>query len=321
VARAQRWNTNARNLIQDSNPVNQSYVTDLRNKLLPATVPPPPDPSTEIAYITGVYKKTGDALANPLSLVCDPPAAPCPAAGPLVYLVAGDPKLHICPSWITQSPDDQILTMLTALYGSLGGETRADWQLGMAKMAQSITTAAFGPPVHAEIIGNPAWTKDSLSLLFRLETRIPGAKPLYVEGTGAHQRLSADVPVYQSPFCDPALPFAFSGTFFVDNGGNRRPGPFTPPTLTIEYAFQSEVGKNTTSSGRVEDTHPLYQGEGVGLKTPLAKPIQLAFSENGTFRTQVRMFDPETSTTVEYDDSIQVIAGTGCNMKGAERRA
>lgn len=311
LAKAERWNTNAWNVAADAG--NRNQMITWRNQFLPAAASPNPDPAAEIAAVAKIYEKTHTALYQPVDIVCDPPAVNCPAAGPLVTFQPGDRKLHVCSAWTGQSEDDRIVGVLSALYGPLGGEARAGWQIGLAKIAQTITKVAFAPPTHAEIAGNPAWTADLLSIAFNVRTRIPRAKPLYTETLRAHTRLSNDLPAYEGPPCNTSiLPFSFAGTFHVDSGGIRRPGPFAPPALSLTWSFDGEAGKEPANSGHLEDANPQYQGEGSALKTPLHDPVNLSFQHNGVFGVSIRMQDPETNTTLAYDDRIQVHPDIPC---------
>jgi cell division septation protein DedD len=317
LAKAQRWNTNAWNVAADAD--SSKRMIALRNQFLPAAAAPAPDPAVDVAYIAKIYEKTNLALYNPVGFVCDPPETRCPAAGPLVSTKPGDARLHVCPAWTGQGEDDRIVAVLAALYGTLGGEARADWQIGLAKISEAITKQSFPAPAHGEITGNPAWTKDLLSISFDLGTRIPGAKPLYTENPRIHTRLSKDLPVYAGPPCKATvLPFSFHGTFFVDSGGIRRPGPFTPPMLSLTYSFDGEAGKEPTNSGRREDSNPQYQGDGHSLETPLHEPVNLSFQHNGMFDVQLRMQDPDSNTTLEYADRIEVQADVPCGVAGGE---
>ncbi|PWT99381.1 MAG: hypothetical protein C5B51_27260 [Terriglobia bacterium] len=318
LARAQRWNTNAWNVAADVD--SNKRMIALRNQFLPAAAGPNPDPAADVAYIAKLYEKTNLALYSPVGFVCDPPGTQCPATGSLVTVTPRDPKLHVCPAWAGKSPDDRIVDVLATLYGTLGGEARADWQMGLAKITQAITTQSFSPPAHGEVTGNPAWTKDLISFTFNLGMRIPGAKPLYTESGTIHSRLSKDVPVYAGPPCKPViLPFSFHGTFFVDTSGVRRPGPFSPPLLSMTYSFDGDAGKEPANSGHREDANPQYLGDGYALKTPLQDPINLSFQHNGTFDVEIRMQDPDSNTTREFSDRITVQADVPCGLKGGEQ--
>lgn len=319
LAKAQRWNTNAWNVATDAGS-NQRMIA-LRNQFLPAAAPNA-DPAADVTYIGRLYEKTDRALYRPVGFVCDPPETQCPAAGPLVSVKPGDTNLHICPAWTGQGVDDRIVSVLSTLYGTLGGEARADWQTGLAKISQAITKQSFPAPVHGEITGNPAWTKDLLSISFVMDVRIPGSMPLYSETPAIHSRLSKDVPVYAGPPCKATiLPFGFHGNFFVDSGGVRRPGPFTPPILSLTYSFDGDAGKEPANSGRLDDSNPQYVADGSALQTPLHKPINLSFQHNGTFAVQLRLQDPDSNTTVQYEDRIQVSADVPCGTKGGEQVA
>jgi hypothetical protein len=209
--------------------------------------------------------------------------------------------------------------MLAALYGKFGGEKRADWQLGIARIVQTLTAQSFQPSSHADIVGNPAWNPRLLSAKFQL--RLISAMPARVsfeESGTVHTRLSQDLPSYTSRSCQTALPLEFSGTFQVDSSGVRRPGPFTPPKLTFDYTFQNERGKDAGNSGHRRDENPQYQGAGLDLHTDLSSPVKLSFHDNGTFTTLLRMEDPDSKSTVQYDDRIQVNANVPCGAGAAK---
>jgi hypothetical protein len=240
-----------------------------------------------------------------------------------VYFNAGASQIHVCPALINEKDaDKQVLAVLSTLYGSVGGETRADWQTGLANMAQSITSASFAVPKTGDVFGSSTWNKDMLSVSLYLETAIPGAKRFYDERATVHHRLSQDVPVYEGPDCQASiLPFAFSGVFLIDEASSRRPGPFPPPILTLEYVFDSDIGHDHANSGKQSDAKPQYSGPGIGLRTPLGDKISLTLQRNGTLTTKVRMEDPDTSTVRQYNDQIPVFADRPCGLKGGQKGA
>lgn len=163
VAQAERWNTNALTVFSSKA---QGQKRHLRIKSsLPRPVPLPSDFSrymetVDFPRITSVYRKTNGALGQPLRVVCqDANEAAC-AKPPEVQFHAGNPTLYVCSGWTGLDNDHQVVLLLAAIYGSLGGETDPLWQTGLANIALAVAhNEKYTVPSHQDVIGDAAEEK------------------------------------------------------------------------------------------------------------------------------------------------------------------
>jgi hypothetical protein len=329
LARAERMNTNSENFFLDSTPKLQPTKVAYRNEFLPkpaaaagASTPAAPAASgagpaapaaalqpaelEDIRYISDLLKKTAGQFGTSIDVSCAGGAAECPKGAGATFK-PGDRKIFVCQGWLNQGDDNVRSTeLLAAVYGALGGETRPDWQRGLAQMAAAITTRVFALPTHQEIVGSAGWTKDLLTMLLVLGARPKAAKSLYSETSTKHERLSTDVVEYKETSAD-GLPLEMRGIFFVDDGQNRRPGPFTPPLLTLEYIYSRDgAGKDAQNSGKVEDRDPVYGGQGKPLQTRLGHSVHVSLRGRGSFTLKLRMEDQDSGGLRLYEDAIRI---------------
>ena len=315
LARAERWTTNSLNIFTSKN---EAEKLRLHDQFLPPLLPMLTNLGINIApldfpHITAVYKKAHTGFQSPLQVVCqDAKDAAC-ARGPEVQFHAGDPKLYICPAWQALDADHRVLSLLGALYGTLGGETNPAWRTGLANIAQAITNTDYSVPTRQDVVGDAAWTPADLTIFFKREPPvIPAVQEFYRENRTSHMRVSADLPTYAGPDCaQSTLPFNFSVLFTVDRAAHPRPGPFTPPTVSIAYWFQGGP-RDASVDYREEDSNARYNGANSALSNKLKNPFRLNFTHNGTFHMNFRMEDPDSKTVVVYTDQIPVQASRPC---------
>ena len=313
TARAQRWTTNGLNVFTGPN---QDRKAALR-AMLPAAIPAA---KTDIAHITGAFKKTNDGFKQPVHLICEDATNTDCGKGPPVQV--SDSTLHICPAWRALDSDHQVMAVLEASFGLLGGETNAAWRAGLATIAQAIANVDYKVPDHKSVVGDAGWTPDMLSIFFRQEQPlIAGTQEFYRHSNTTNQRLSDNLPVYQGPDCRlSTLPLNFSVYFVVDQQGTPRPGPFTPPTVSVNYFFaggQHDPGLDFSGT----DTNTQYGGENARLTDKLKDPYKLNFTQNGTFYMNFRMEDPDTKTVLIYADRIPVEAARPCDLPQPNQKA
>jgi hypothetical protein len=307
VARAERANTNILNEIASSSGDPDKAWKDRWDALrLPGT-----GPTLEEARKT--YRDAHTKFGAPISFICKPAGGGACDSGADVDSQASPPALILCARWKTKPLADQLPATLAGLYGLLAAVDKADWRTGFAQIAIKTTTGGFAPPKPVEVFGNPAWSPDYINLAVTpIVPKLP--KWQYKEDALVHERMSADLPVYQGPEChQSSLPFKFDVTFFVDAIGMERPGPFTPPRVKLEYTLPGPSAVHV----REEDSNTTLQGPGSNLKSTLILPVDLTFDANGVFDVDIRLEDPDTGTVRRYQDQIQVQAVRPCPLPPA----
>jgi Domain of unknown function (DUF4157)/Lysine-specific metallo-endopeptidase len=296
LAKAERLTTNATDTFTDKS---QGPKTALRDKFLP---------KEQVPALTKIFTQTNTALGRRVHIVCLDANNPACAKGPEVQFTAGDKTLNVCPAWNVLDADHQTTSLLAALYGALGGAATAELQTGLANIAQSTVRKA---PTHDAVFGDTTWTPDALSIIVTPEHKpSPPLKFTYRETRTTHTRISEDLHPYQGPNCSQApLPLNFSVEFMVDQFDHPRPGPFTPPTVSISHWFTPNDPK---FDYRMEDSETHYTGEFSNLGSKLQDQFNLEFTHNGTFHMNYRMEDPDTKTVLVYLDDVQVQPDRPC---------
>jgi hypothetical protein len=307
VARAQRWTMNALNIFTGPD---QDRKTQLRG-LLPPVIPVA---KTDVSHITEVFRKTKEAFGQPVHLVCQDAKNTACGQGPPVQFT--DSTLNVCPAWQALDADHRIMALLDVFYGVLGGETNATWRTGLASIAQAIANKEYEVPPHNQVVGDATWTPDALAIYFKQEKPlIAGTQEFYRESKTTHQRLSQDLPHYSGPPCvKTTLPLSFSVYFTVDEAGKPRPGPFTPPTVSVSYWFTGGTRHDPALDYSQKDTNARYGGVFSKLGDSLKDPYTLTFTENGTFYMRFTMEDPDSKTPLAYTDQIPVEAVRPCDL-------
>lgn len=323
LARAERMNMNAENIFASSGEPWATEKVTLRNQFLPtapvatgaggktgaaAAAAAAAATVKDISYITETIKKTVGELNSSVEVSCAGGAKECPK-GARVTFKEGEKKIYVCDAWLKEGNATQQATeLLAVIYGALGGEKRPDWQMGLAKIAEAITTKHFTVPAHQNIVGSPGWTKDLVRMWLVIPIPPKGAKQMYAENSSQHERLSADVPEYKDSGSS-GLSLGLEGLFFVDDDKMRRPGPFSPPALLLDYLYLKDgTGRDSQNSGKVEDLKPVYRGQNAPLQTPLSKPVQLHLYASGTLTTKLRMEDPDSGVVRLYQDAMRIVA-------------
>jgi hypothetical protein len=313
IAKAERWVTNAINHL--ANPKATDWGT-LSAKYLPPTFPVNVNFAVSTASIDleralKVYRATNDKLHTAIHFVCQPTGgAPCDKGGSVAWLGATS-NFFVCADWKTKNADDQVVSMLGGLFGYLAGLDDPAWRTGLARIAFEITRTNFRTPPHAEVVGNATWSPDAISINFEIDTPKPAAKTTYQESGTKHERLSADLPVYEGPMCGASnLPFDFSVTFFVDSVGQERPGPFQAPKVAMDYSLGAPGGIR----GAQSDPSTTIPGSGFNLHTSLKFPVQLNLNKNGPFHIKITLDDPDSGVKRIYEDVFEVLAVRPCDV-------
>jgi len=315
IAKAERWNTNAINLAAD--PDNAKYWGIVAAKHLPPTFPlnvnfAVSTASMDLERALRVYRTTDDKLHTAIHFACQPSGgSPCDKGGAVAWLGPSS-NFFLCADWHSKNATDQVVSMLAGLYGYLAGLDDPAWRTGLARIAFEITQDAFKAPSHADVVGNPTWSKDQIRIEFVPKTPKSPSKYAYEESGTKHERFSADQPSYEGPDCQASnLPFNFSAYFSVDSMGNERPGPYPAPRVAMDYALEAPGSDvHTTQS----DPATLPQGGGYGLKTRLKFPVDVSLKQNGPFHIKLTLEDPETGVVRTYEDVIQVSAVRPCDV-------
>ncbi len=215
------------------------------------------------------------------------------------------------------------MSLLEGFYGVLGGETNAIWRTGLASIAQAIANKEYEAPPHNQVVGDAGWTPDALSIFFKREKPlIAGTQEFYRESSTTHHRLSQDLPHYSGPPCmKTTLPLSFSVYFTVDEPGKPRPGPFTPPTVSVSYWYTGGTRHDPALDYSQKDTNARYGGVFSRLGDSLKDPYGLTFTENGIFHMNFTMEDPDSKTPpVVYTDQIPVEAVRPCDAPTPDKK-
>ncbi len=292
VAVAQRWNRNLQVTLDDTNP---SVIKSS---------------STTATYLGGTTqgdvdkaKKGVDNVANKLKssigFECEPGGGGrCDKYATYWYFTG---HFHICPSWKNQGSEDaRVESLLAGLYGYIGDVDDETRRSNYAKLAKE-NNAGWESTTLAKVMGSKAWTPDEISIDVAQE--VPRlAKYIYSESGKVHERISNDLPIYQSPSAGAtSLPYRVEPDFLVEDS-NRRPTPFTPPMVSAELEFIAPANGFKKSYG---DARPVYTTSNI-LQTKLPAPFNFTFNNNGSFHMKFQLDDPDTKVTRIYDDTIQI---------------
>jgi len=293
VALAQRWNRNLQVTLDDMNP----------GAIKPS--------STTAKYLGGATqgnvdkaKKAVDNVANKLTssidFECEPDGGGRCDKYATYWYFTGD--FHICPSWKNQGSEDaRVESLLAGLYGYIGDVDDETRRQNYAKFAKE-NNAGWESTTLAKVLGSKAWTPDEISV--DVTQQVPRlAKYIYSESGTAHERISSDLPVYQSPSSGTtSLPYKVDADFLVEDS-NPRPAPFTPPLLSVEFEFSAPAGGFKKS---YSDSRPVYTRSSNILQTKLPGPYNFTFNNNGSFHMKFKLDDPDTKVVRVYDDTIQI---------------
>jgi len=110
-------------------------------------------------------------------------------------------------------------------------------------------------------------------------------------------------------FCVTPASYPLQFWFHVDAEGIPRPSPFTTPAVSVTLAFTPENGRTPTATQAVADPRPAYAGPGAPLVTNFGETLWTGSSGGGILGVAAAMADPDTGTTVRYDDQI------GCRLE------
>jgi hypothetical protein len=110
-------------------------------------------------------------------------------------------------------------------------------------------------------------------------------------------------------FCTIPASFGFRILFHVDYLGVGRPGPFTPPTVSIDLQFVVQEGgvDKVIFHQSQTDTHPVYTAPGNALQPSFGTKFNISTSKNGKFRVHVQMNDVDTGIVMNYTDEIDCV--------------
>jgi hypothetical protein len=303
IARAQRWNFNARLITNSLKADNVKHWDPRRQQLLGGASESAVDSAKK------AYNTLDSKLKSPVKFQCEPlGGGRCDEPGMLNYWYAFWSDFHICPLWRYQAtPEDHIEGMLLGLYGYLAGVGDNARRQGYAQLAREWSA---GPaPSLMEVLGSTLWKSDRLRItVMPIEPKIPGQDSFTENGTTPHQRISDRLPVYQTESGQAVeLPFRCSFDFFVDDENMPRPAPFTPPRLSASLHFRDASAKIQQIIGTTE-TRPVYQGPGRRLSTSAGGFLEGIFNRNGQLSVKARLEDLDTHITRVYDDRIQIRA-------------
>jgi hypothetical protein len=303
VARAERWNFNARLMANSLTAEQVRHWDARRQQLLGGTSQGAVDAA----------KKTFNTLETKLNssvkFECEPGGGGrCDESGVLTYWYGIWSDFHICPMWRYQpTPEDHIEALLLGLYGYLADVGNNDRRLGYARLAREWSAEAA--PSLTQVLGSTLWRSDRLRIVVTpIEPKTPGQDSFTENGSTPHPRMSDRLPLYQTePGLAVELPFRCRFEFLVDEAALPRPLPFTPPRVSAELHFHDASGKYHHIAPTM-DKRPVYQGGGRPLYISGADVLDMTINRNGRLNVKARLEDSDTHFTRVYDDIIQVRA-------------
>ena len=266
-------------------------------------------PSVDKARQT--YTAVNDGLARPITIVCKSNPRDACSEGDVEWQDKPTPTLSLCLTWKNRADTAARTTnLLTGLLGWFAKVDKPVCRIVFAQIAaDTLTGERFGQPTRAEVFGSPAWTPDLIRFVYvPITPRSTGHS--YQESGTQHQRLSDDLKDYTQPDCHKSeLPLRFSVYFWIDTADAPRPGPFTPPSVSVKYSYPK---KGQPTEVKDEDKAVRVQKPGELLKTSLKLPVGVTFDSNGVFIVDVRLDDPDTQTARHYHDEINVAPVDPC---------
>ncbi len=136
IAKAQRWNRNAQTATNDRRPTWLAGWTDLQNTYLGGTS------NDLLDRAKGVYDRVYSGVRSSIGFECEADGGGrCDRFETYWYEFWSD--FHLCPSWRNLgSDDDRTVSMLTGLYGYLGGigDSENSRRLNYARLARDLNT-------------------------------------------------------------------------------------------------------------------------------------------------------------------------------------
>lgn len=302
VARAGRWNFNARLMVNSLTAEQVRHWDAHRQQLLGGTS------QDAVDAAKNAFKTLDTKLNSPVKFECEPGGGGRCESGVLTYWYGIWSDFHICPLWRYQpTPEDHIEGLLSGLYGYLADVGNNDRRLGYARLARE--WSAEPAPSLTEVLGSTRWRSESLRIVVTpIEPQTPGQESFTENGSSPHLRMSDRLPVYQTePGQAVELPVRCRFEFFVDEMALPRPMPFTPPRVSAELNFDDATGKYRHIAPAM-DKRPAYQGAGRPLSIRSADVLQMAINRNGRLNVKARLEDPDTHFTRVYDDTIEIRA-------------
>jgi hypothetical protein len=136
IAKAQRWNRNAQTATSDRRPTWLAGWTDLQNTYLGGTS------ADLLNRAEGVYDRVYSGVRSSIGFECEADGGGrCDRFETYWYEFWSD--FHLCPSWRNLgSDDDRTVSMLTGLYGYIGGigDSENSRRLNYARLARDLNT-------------------------------------------------------------------------------------------------------------------------------------------------------------------------------------
>ena len=289
MARAQRWNRDADVSLSSLTPATATGWSAQRLQWLGGST------QAAIDAAKAAFARLETALAGPVDLTCETKGGgACDRFS--VHWTPGH-SLHICPSWLTRAPDDQVEVLLTGLFGFLGGVANDVRRLGYARLSKDMSQEA-STPTRQRVLGSRAWTRDQISIWF-VPTVPRGYRHHYIESLTQQERLSPEVPVHQATG---PLVFEAGVSFTVDSYGLERPAPFTAPRVSVDFALPD---RNGTRRVHHDDARPVHEPAS-DLKTRFPQTFRFELAAGGPLRMTFRLEDPDTALKLVYDDTIEM---------------
>ena len=109
----------------------------------------------------------------------------------------------------------------------------------------------------------------------------------------------------KGPFCQ-AAGITFVVDFIVDFPDTPRPQPFSLPYVSVYFKLTTSGGATKTEISK-NDPNPRYVAAGAPLEPSFGHEFPISTSESANLWVDLHIFDPDTSTSVDYQDNIKFV--------------
>ncbi len=124
-------------------------------------------------------------------------------------------------------------------------------------------------------------------------------------GSSRGQKYSDKCGPVKGPFCQ-AAGVTFIVDFVVDFSDAPRPQPFSAPYVSVYFKLTGSGGATKTEINK-NDPNPRYVAPGAPLEPSFGHEFTISSSENANLWVDLHIFDPDSGTSVDYQDNIKFV--------------
>lgn len=124
-------------------------------------------------------------------------------------------------------------------------------------------------------------------------------------GSSRGQKYSDKCGPVKGPFCQ-AAGVTFVVDFVVDFSDAPRPQPFGAPYVSVYFKLTTSGGATKTEINK-NDPNPRYVAAGAPLEPSFGHEFSISTSESANLWVDLHIFDPDTGTSVDYQDNIKFV--------------